>query len=71
MKNPHGQNAHGNLAGLNLMANCSQCKYSDETVKNVLTCWHIKHSLSKCSKNDHDCQEFEVEQIDEPSDLEW
>jgi hypothetical protein len=54
-----------------MMANCSQCKYSDETVKNVLTCWHIKHSLSKCSKNDHDCQEFEVEQIDEPSDLEW
>jgi hypothetical protein len=53
------------------MANCQNCKYSDETVRTVLLCFHPRHPLTKTSKNDHDCQEFEVEQIDEPSDLEW
>jgi hypothetical protein len=53
------------------MANCSQCKYSDETVRTVLLCFHPRHPLTKTSKKDIDCPDYEVAAIDEPSKLEW
>ena len=50
------------------MVNCRTCKYSDETIKNVLVCFHKLHPLSQCIKIEHDCQEYEVGNTDETKD---
>jgi RecB family endonuclease NucS len=39
---------------------CKNCKWSDEPVNGILTCWHIKHQLHKCSEKELECSEYEV-----------
>jgi hypothetical protein len=52
------------------MANCQTCKWSDETIRHVLLCFHKLHPLNRCSKKEHDCAEYEND-TEESARLEW